>query len=86
MGDASFNKGGVNARNLKAGSASFGSADASVSVSFDRPMKNVPEIVALGDSDTDVYLNTKSQTGFTLDRATTGAAQEVSWMAFNDDR
>jgi len=86
MGDASFNKGGVAARNLKAGEVTFGSTESDVSVSFDRPMKGVPFVSALNDADTDVWRDTKSQTGFTLSRATTGAEETVDWIAFNDDR
>lgn len=84
MGDASFNKGGVAARNLKAGSATLtGGADESVS--FDRPMKSEPEVVVTPQSDNAVNVSLKDQTGFTVSSpATTDVT--VSWMAFNDDR
>lgn len=86
MGDANFNKGGVTARNFKGGEVTFASTESSASVSFDRPMKSVPVVSALNSADTDVYKNTKSQTGFTLDRASTGSSETVDWIAFNDDR
>lgn len=86
MGDAGFNKGGLFGRNLKGGEVSFSSTESSVSVSFDRPMKSVPVLSVLNNADTDVYKNTKSQTGFTLDRASTGSAETVDWIAYNDDR
>lgn len=83
MGDASFNKGGVAARNLKAGVVNV--SGGSTSVSFDRPMKNEPEVVATALADENVYVTAKSQTGFTLN-VTGGGTANVSWMAFNDDR
>ena len=83
MGDASFNKGGVAARNLKAGNVSV---DDSQSVSFDRPMKNTPEVVATANgTDANVYVSAVDQNGFTLEVTGDGTA-DVSWMAFNDDR
>jgi len=86
MGDAGFNKGGLFGRNFKGGEVSFSSTESSVSVSFDRPMKGVPVVSALNSADTDVWKNTKSQTGFTLDRASTGSSETVDWIAYNDDR
>lgn len=86
MGDAGFNKGGLFGRNFKAGEVTFASTESSVSVSFDRPMKSVPFVSAINSADTDVYKNTKSQTGFTLDRAATGSEETVDWIAYNDDR
>jgi len=48
-------------------------------------MKNVPEVVATAQSDANVYVVSKDQTGFTLGtEATTDTV--VSWVAFNDDR
>lgn len=84
MGDASFNKGGVQARNFKAGSVTLTDGE-DTSVSLDRPMKNVPEVVGTAQSDAYVYVVSKDQTGFTLG---TDAASDtdVSWFAFNDDR
>lgn len=86
MGDAGFNKGGLFGRNLKGGEVTFSSTESSASVSFDRPMKATPVVVALNEADTDVFKNTKSQTGFTLDRASTGSEETVDWVAFNDNR
>lgn len=84
MGDASFNKGGVQARNFKAGSVTLtGGAD--TSVSLERPMKGVPEVVATAQSDANVYVVSKDQTGFTLGTSA-GVDTDVSWVAFNDDR
>jgi len=84
MGDASFNKGGVATRNLKAGSATL-SSGADESVSFDRPMKNEPEVVVTPQSDNAVHVSAKSQTGFTVS-SPAGTDVTVSWVAFNDDR
>jgi len=81
MGDASFNKGGVAARNFKAGVVNV--SGGSTSVSFDRPMKNEPEVVATPQSDVSVHITAKSQTGFTVSASGDG---DVSWIAFNDDR
>lgn len=86
MGDAGWNKGGVFARNFKGGEATFSSTESSVSVSFDRPMKDVPVVSVLNEADNSVWKNTKSQTGFTLDRASTGSEETVDWIAYNDDR
>jgi len=83
MGDASFNKGGVATRNLKAGSGS--TSGGSVSVDFDRPMKSEPEVVVTPQSDDSVYVSAKSQTGFTVTDPA-GGAVDFSWVAFNDDR
>jgi len=84
MGDASFNKGGVATRNLKAGSVTL-SSGSDTSVSLDRPMKSVPEVVATAQSDANVYVVSKDQTGFTLGTEA-GTDTDVSWIAFNDDR
>lgn len=86
MGDAGFNKGGLFGRNLKGGEVTFSSTESDVSVTFDRPMKNVPVLSLVNSSDTDVYKNTKSQTGFTVSRGSTGSSETVDWVAFNDDR
>jgi len=84
MGDASFNKGGVQARNFKAGSVTLtGGAD--TSISLDRPMKDVPEVVGTAQSAANVYVVSKDQTGFTLGTDATSDT-DVSWFAFNDDR
>lgn len=85
MGDASFNKGGVAARNLKAGSVTTDASGNDVSVSLDRPMKDVPEVVATAQSAANVYVVSKDQTGFTLGTDATSAT-DISYMAFNDDR
>lgn len=84
MGDAGEHKGGLYGRNLKAGSITLtGGSD--TSFDFDRPMKNVPEVVATAQSDANVYVAAKSQTGFTLGtEASTDT--DVSFIAFNDDR
>jgi hypothetical protein len=83
MGDASFNKGGVATRNLKAGSET--TSGGSVSVSFDRPMKNVPDVVVTPQSDASLYVTELSQTGFTVEDPADGDV-DFSWVAFNDDR
>jgi hypothetical protein len=84
MGDASFNKGGVQARNLKAGAVTL-SGGADTSVSLDRPMKEVPEVVATAQSEANVYVVSKDVTGFTLgSNASTDV--DVSFIAFNDNR
>lgn len=84
MGDASFNKGGVAARNFKAGSVTL-SSGSDTSVSLDRPMKSEPEVVATAQSNANVYVVSKDQTGFTLG-TDAGSDTDVSWVAFNDDR
>lgn len=84
MGDAGFNKGGLFGRNLKAGSVTL-SGGGSTSVSFDRPMKAVPEIVATAQSAANVYVESSSQTGFTLN-SDASSDTDVSWIAFNDNR
>ena len=84
MGDANFSKGGVHARNLKAGSLTLtGGSD--TSFSFDRPMKAVPEVVATAQSDDLVYVVSKDQAGFTLGVEGTDDV-DVSFLAFNDNR
>lgn len=83
MGDASFNKGGVATRNLKAGSVTL--TGYSSSVSLDRPMKSVPSVVVTAETDANVYVSAKSQTGFTLRTPATQNAT-VNYIAFNDDR
>lgn len=84
MGDANFSKGGVHARNLKAGNLTLtGGAD--TSFSFDRPMKAVPEVVATAQSDANVYVVSKDQAGFTLGVEGTSDV-DVSFIAFNDNR
>jgi hypothetical protein len=84
MGDASFSKGGVQTRNLEADSVVL-SGGSNASVSFERPMKREPEVVATPQSDADVFVVSKDQNGFTLG---TGASSDVtaSYIAFNDDR
>lgn len=84
MGDANFSKGGVHARNLRAGAVTLtGGAD--TSVSFDRSMKDDPEVVATAQSDSNVFVVSKSPNGFTLGSEASGDV-EVSFIAFNDDR
>jgi len=84
MGDANFSKGGVHARNLRAGEVTL-TGGANTSISFDRSMKNVPEVVATAQSDADVYVVSKSENGFTLGSAASSDV-DVSFIAFNDDR
>lgn len=84
MGDAGFNKGGLFGRNLKAGSVTL-SGGSDTSVSLDRAMKAEPDVIATAQSSANVYVVSKTQTGFTLG---TDAASDtdVSWLAFNDNR
>jgi len=84
MGDAGFNKGGLFGRNLKAGSVTL-SGGSDTSVSFDRPMKAVPEVLATSQAEAEAYVVSKSQTGFTLGTDTTNDV-DLSWLAFNDNR
>lgn len=84
MGDASFSKGGVQTRNLRAGNVNL-SGGADTSFAFDRAMKSEPEVVATAESDANVFVVSRDQNGFTLGTdATTDV--EVSFIAFNDDR
>lgn len=84
MGDAGFNKGGLFGRNLKAGNVTLTDGD-DESVDFDRPMKDEPEVVATAQSDANVYVVSKSATGFTLGTEASSDT-DVSYVAFNDDR
>jgi hypothetical protein len=84
MGDASFSKGGVQTRNLRAGSVTLtGGAD--TTFSFDRSMKSVPEVVATAQSDANVFVVSKDVNGFTLG-CDVASDVDVSFIAFNDDR
>jgi len=47
-------------------------------------MRNAPAVVVGNSADTDVWHNTRSQTGFTAERASTGSEETVSWVAFDD--
>jgi len=85
MGDAGFNKGGLFGRNLKAGSVTL-SGGSDTSVSFDRVMKEEPEVVATAqDSGANVSVVSKTASGFTVG---TDASSDtvVSFIAFNDNR
>jgi|AKVG01.1.fsa_nt_gi hypothetical protein len=84
MGDASFSKGGVQTRNLRAGAVTL-SGGADTSFAFNRSMKSEPEVVATAQSDANVFVVSKDQNGFTLG---TGASSDVDvgFIAFNDDR
>lgn len=86
MGNAGQNKGGIFAQNLKAGEIDFASTDASKSVSFEEVMKDTPVVVVTNNADNNVFLSARSESGFTVDRATTGSANTVTWVAFNDNR
>lgn len=48
-------------------------------------MRNLPAVAFGNSADTDVWHSTRSQTGFTAKRASTGSAESVSWIAFDDD-
>lgn len=84
MGDAGVRSGGIHAQNLQAGTVSFSSTESSVSVSYPEAMRDAPAVALTNNADTDVYLSTRSNTGFTVDRASTGSSETVSWVAFND--
>lgn len=84
MGDYGFRSGYGFFQNLQSGTLSFSSTESSASASFAQPMRNAPAVVLANSSDTDVWYSTRSQTGFTADRATTGSSETVSWIAFDD--
>lgn len=84
MGDYGFRSGYGFFQNLQAGTVDFAAGQSSASVSFAQTMRNLPAVVVSNSADTDVWYTTRSQTGFTASRASTGSAETVSWVAFDD--
>lgn len=90
---AGFRSGYVNASNLEAGDIQFTSGQASLSVNFDEAYREdrTPIVLLTNREDagaagkSDPYVTTRSETGFTAERATTGSTQDVSWMAIDQD-
>lgn len=84
MGRFGFRSGGVHAQNLQAGVDSFSSTQETVSVSFPESMRSASAVVLTNNADTDIWHSTRSNTGFTAKRASTGSSETFSWVAFND--
>lgn len=84
MGDYGFRSGYGFFQNLQADVVDFTSGQKTASVSFAQAMKNLPAITFGNQADNSVWYTTRSQTGFTAERASTGSAESVSWVAFDD--
>jgi len=84
MGDYGFRSGYGFFQNLQADVIDFTAGQTTQSVSFAQAMRNLPAITFGNQSDVDVWYSTRSQTGFTAERASTGSAESVSWIAFDD--
>lgn len=86
MGKYGFRSGYGKFQNLQAGTIDFTSGQSSASVSFAQSMRGTPAVVLSNSADTDVWHSTRSSTGFTANRASTGSTETVSWVAFDDDQ
>lgn len=84
IGDYGFRSGYGFFQNLQSGTIDFTSAQSTASVSFAQSMRNLPAVVFGNSANTGVWYSTRSQNGFTAERASTGAAETVSWVAFDD--
>lgn len=84
MGYAGQRSGGIYAQNLQAGTVDFTSGQSTASVSYPEGMKGTPAVVVTNDNTADVHVQSRDTSGFTVDRETTGTADTVSWIAFND--
>lgn len=93
MGRVGFRSGYINADNVAEGDLQFSSTEETVSVSFDEPLREdrTPTVLLTNREDpggagvSDPWVSTRSETGFTAKRATTGNAQDVSWLAVDQD-
>lgn len=92
-GKAGFRSGYVNASNIKMGDIQFTALQQTVSVSFDNAYRNADPVVMLTSREdpaasgtTLSFVSTRSKTGFTAKRGDTGSAQDVSWVAIDQDK
>jgi len=84
MGRSGFHGGYGKMQNLQAGVDSVTTTE--TSFSFDETMKNSPAVVVEEFSDTNVWVSSRTNSGFTIKKATTKASPAVTfgWIAMDD--
>lgn len=81
MGRSGFYSGYGKMENLQAGVNSITTTEASFS--FDQTMKNAPAVVVEEFSNTNTWVSSRSNSGFTVKKASTGQV-DFSWIAMDD--